>query len=211
MSGTELAGVDLNLDFQHVSSIVLGAVIIGATAAWVTSALATPLLVFPVAALVSGYLLSERPDDREKLVFVGYAVTGLLLVSPLLFFLPDVLSGRTVLLSQMMTVVITRFLLFITAIVGYIVYRLAGGAGVVERARNPDLRRGLAGYLVAAVLVFLPFVLFVLGLFGVVSALETLSPLLWRVVGLLAVGIAYAAYRLDGGRGVAERVQSVTA
>ena len=211
MSETESAGFDLDVDFQHISSVVLGAIIIGATAAWVTAELATPLLVFPVAALASGYLLYARPDDREKLVFIGYVITGLLLVSPLLFFLPDVLSGRTVLLSQMMTVVLTRFLLFVTAIVGYIVYRISGGRGIVERARDPELRRGLAGYLVAAVLLFLPFVLFVLGLFGIISVLETLSPLLWRVVGILAIAIAYATYRIEGGRGVVERVQSVTA
>jgi len=211
VSETESTGLDLDFDLQHISSVLIGAILIGVIAAWVTAALATPLLVFPVAALAAGYLLYERPDDREKLVFIGYVVTGLLLVSPLLFFLPDVISGRTVLLGQMMTVVLTRLFLLVTAIVGYIVYRVAGGTGVLQRARDPDLRPALAGYLVAAVLFFLPVVLFVLDLFGVVSVLETLSPLLWRVVGLLAVAIAYAAYRFGGGRGVVERVQSTTA
>jgi hypothetical protein len=208
---SETAPVEEGYDIQHLSSVVLGALVVAVVATWFTSELARPLYVFPAAALLSGYLLNQRAGDREKLRLVGYTVVGLFVLWPALFFLPDIVAGKTVFLSQMMTVVVSRFLLLIAGIVGYVVYRLSGGAGVIERARDPDRRRGLAAYAVAAVLLLLPFVLFVLSLFAGTGDVEVLSVLLWRVLAVVAIAIAYGGYRADGGTGVVERVDSATA
>lgn len=211
MPETEPADGGVDVDLQHVSSVVLGALVVAAVAAWVTAELAGPALVFPAVALVAGYLLNGRRGDRAKFVFVGYALVSLLAVSPVLFFLPDVLAGRSGQLSQTMAVVVTRLLLLVAGTVGYVVYRLAGGPGVVTRARDPDRRPALAGYVVAAVLLLLPFVLFVMDIVLGASALASLGVLGWRLLGLVAVAVAYAAYRLDGGRGVVDRVQATAA
>jgi hypothetical protein len=199
MSETADTGVDL----QHLSSVVLGAVVVGATAAWVAAEVAGPVPVFVATALVAGYLLGARRGEREKLVFVGYAVVAILAVSPALFFLPDVLSGRTVVLFQTMTVVVTRMLLGVAGVVGYAVYRLDGGTGVLERARTPERRTAIAAYAVAVGLFVLPFVLFVVDLVAGTNAVELPGVLGWRLLGLVAVAIGYGAYRLDGDAGSA--------
>lgn len=210
MPETEPLDETTALDLQHLSSVVLGALVVAALAAWVTADVLSPLVVGPVVALLAGYFLDDRPGDREKAVFVGYAVVALLAVAPVLFFLPDVLSGRTGSLSQTMTVVVARFILLGAMVVGYAVYRIAGGAGVVERARDPDGRRALAGYVVAAVLLILPFLLFLSDLLLATRALGTLSVFSWRLLGAVAVAVAYGAYRLDGGQALVERVRTAT-
>ncbi len=211
MPETESPDEAVDLDLQHLSSVALGAAVVAALAAWIAADLASPVLVFAGVALLTGYFLADRRGDREKAVLVGWAVVALLAVSPVLFFLPDVVAGRTGLLGQPMTVVVVRLLLVVTGVVGYVVYRLDGGAGVVQRARDPDARRALAGYLVAAAVLALPFVLFLSDLLVGTRALGALSVLLWRLLGVVAVGIAYGAYRLDGGAGLLSRVGTATA
>lgn len=182
-------------DMAHLSSVILGALVVGGAAAWVAAQLASPVVVFLAAAAMTGVLLDRRRGDRRKLVLVGYAVAALVAVSPALFFLPDVLAGRTSVVSQLLTVVVTRLLWLAAGLVAYVTYRLDGGTGVRDAARAPGTRRRLAAYLVAAILVVLPLVLFVLDLVAGTDALDVTGALGWRVLALVAVAIAAVTFR----------------
>lgn len=186
-------------DLQHLTSVLLGGLGVAAAAAWVAGELASPVIVFLAVAVMTGYLLDQRRGERAKLVLVGYAVAALLAVSPVLFVLPDVLAGRTGVLSQHMTVVVTRLLLLVAGILAYGTYRLDGGVGVLARARDPGRRRPLVGYLVAAVVLVAPVILFVVDLVAGTNLLDIGGTLGWRLSGILAVGIAFAASRVDDG------------
>lgn len=190
-------------DLQHVSSVVLGAVVVAAVAAWVAAEVAGPVVVFPAVAGMAGVLLDRRAGDRAKLVFVGYAVAAVLAASPVLFFLPDVLVGRTSVLAQVMTVVLTRVLLLVGAVVAYAAYRVDGGRGVLERTRDPDARLALAGYGLAVVLLALPLLAFLLELTVGTDLLVLPDALGWRVVGLLAAVVAVVVRRREGGAAAA--------
>jgi hypothetical protein len=175
---------------QHLSSVLLGAVIVAGTAAWIAAEVADPGIVFLAIAVVTGYLLDRRPTDRGKLVFVGYAVAAVIATSPLLVFLPDVLSGRTAVVSQIMTVVTTRFLLTVAGVLAYAAYRTDGGIGVLARARDNDARKRLAGYGLAALLFSAPLFAFLLDLVVQADVLAAPGASGWRGLGVLAVGIA---------------------
>lgn len=179
-------------DLGHVSSVLLGAVVVAAVAAWVAAEVAAVVVVFLAVAVMAGYLLDRRTGDRAKLVFVVYAVAAVIAASPVVFFLPDVLAGRASVLTQVMTVVLTRLLLLVAGVVAYIGYRLDGGTGVLARLRDSTARAGLAGYVVAAALVTVPFVAFLLDLVVGTDALGRLGSVGWRVLGLVGVVLAVA-------------------
>ena len=128
---------DLDLEFGHISSVVIGAVVVAAYAAWVIGDLVSWWLGFLATALIAGYLLYGREDDRDKLVFVVYSLAGLIALTPfLLLFLPDLLSGRSDIVFQMISIVLIVFFAIIAGLVSYVGYRLNGGRGVIQRART---------------------------------------------------------------------------
>lgn len=130
-----LAG-DLDVEFGHISGVVIGAVVVAAYAAWAIGDIVSWWFGFLATALVAGYLLYGREDDRDKLVFVVYSLAGLIALTPvLLFFIPDLLSDRTEIIFQTISVVFTLLFVTLGGIVGYVGYRLNGGQGVIQRAR----------------------------------------------------------------------------
>lgn len=194
---SEAATADRGRDVQHLSSVLLGAVLVGAVAAWVAALLADPVVVFPAAAAMTGVVLDRRRGERGKLVLVGYAVAALLAVSPALFFLPDLLAGRTGVVSQVMTVVVARLLWLAAGLVAYVTYRLDGGRGVLDRARRSGARGRLVALLVAAGLVVLPVGLFVLDFVAGTTTLELVGVVGWRLLALAAVGLVALAVLAD--------------
>lgn len=184
---------------QHGSSVLLGAVAVAAVAAWAAAEVADPLIVFLGVSVMAGYLLDRRAGDRRKLVLVGYAVAGVVLVSPVLYLLPEVLAGRTSVLGQTMTVVLTRLFVLVAGVVAYGTYLLDGGAGIRAGLRDSGRRRAVAGYLVGVGLIVAPVLLFVLDLAVGTDLLPRVGALGWRLLGGLGLAVAAAARR-DSGR-----------
>jgi len=129
-----------DLDYGHLSSVVLGAVVLALYAAWMGADLVPRWLLFPVVALLTGYILSQRESGHDKSIFVGYALAGMIFLTPLLFFVPDVTSGYNASTSELLFTS-SNFFLFVlfvipAVVVAYVTYRADGGRGVFQRLRG---------------------------------------------------------------------------
>lgn len=131
---------DFDIERGHLGRTVLGTVAISLYAVWMAADIVARWLLGPVIAVLVGYLLVERETAHEQKIFVGYAFAIMLLVTPLLLFLPDVTGDFDRSLSSMLftTANVLLFVLFaiVAGIVAYVTYRLDGGRGVVQRIRD---------------------------------------------------------------------------
>lgn len=132
---------DRDLDPRHLLGVVLGALVLGGFAAWMAADLVGRWLSFPVVAVLAGVLLFGKESRHEQVVFVGYTIAGLLVLTPVFMILPDALSGSAYgpgaagLVFMLANAIL--FLLFgtLAAVVAYATYRYDGGRGLVQRVR----------------------------------------------------------------------------
>ncbi len=124
----------------HVGGVVLGALAVSLYATWMAADLVGRWLLFPVVAVVAGYLLHQRETGREQLVFVGYTLAGLLVVTPVVVVLPDAVAGFDVGATTMlfMTSNALLFVLFalLAGVVAAVTFRLDRGRGIVQHVRQ---------------------------------------------------------------------------
>lgn len=134
------AGTDFAVDPRHLSRVVLGAVVLALYATWMAADLVARWLLFPVVALLAGYLLYERRSAHDQTVFVGYALSILLVLTPILFVVPDITGGFDAGLSSLVFTVSNLMVLILfgilAAVVAYATYRYDGGRGVLRRIRD---------------------------------------------------------------------------
>ena len=124
----------------HAGRVVVGALVVSLYATWMAADLVGRWLLFPVVAVVAGYLLHQRDTSREQLVFVGYTLAGLLVVTPVVVVLPDAVAGFDVGATTMlfMTSNALLFVLFalLAAVVAAVTFRLDRGRGIVQHVRQ---------------------------------------------------------------------------
>lgn len=136
----ETARSGIEFEPKHLGGVVIGAVVVALYAAWMAADMAGRWITFPLVAVIAGYFLIQRTDGGDKIVFVGYAIAGLLIITPLFFTLPEILSGFD---GELMTRAfgMANLLLVIVfvipgVIVAYATYRFDGGQGVIQRLRS---------------------------------------------------------------------------
>lgn len=139
-TGSVIPDSTSDVDLHHLSRAVLGAVVISLYAVWMAADLVARWLLFPVVAVLAGYLLFERSTAHAQTVFVGYAFAVMLVVTPVLLFIPDLTGGFDASPSTMLftTANVVLLLLFaiVAGIVAYATYRYDGGRGAVQRIRD---------------------------------------------------------------------------
>lgn len=135
---------ETDLEPTRVAGAVLGATLLGMYAAWIAADFLARPLTFLVVAGGAGYVLAGKPDARSQAVYGGYVLAGLLVLTPILMVLPDVLSGSTYGPGALgMALLVGNVLLFVlfaipAVAVAYVAYRLDGGRGVLQRVRNVE-------------------------------------------------------------------------
>ena len=135
---TANAGIALDIGPRHALGAVIGAVVVALYASWMVADLAGRWLTFPLVAIIAGYFLLQRTDAGDKIVFVGYAIAGLLAVTPLAFIIPDVIAdydGGSLSTFVFGTANVLLVVVFVipAVIVAYATYRFDGGSGIVQR------------------------------------------------------------------------------
>lgn len=139
-------GSQLDVEPGHVGGVIAGALVIALYAAWMAADLAARWITFPIVAILAGYFLFQRENSASKLTFIGYAIGGLLIITPLFFILPEIFSGfETALMTRAFG--LANLLLVIVfvipgAIIAYATYRYDGGKGVLARVRDRFSDRG---------------------------------------------------------------------
>ena len=120
--------------------MAIGAVVVALYAAWMAADMAGRWITFPLVAVIAGYFLIQRTDAGDKIVFVGYAIAGLLIITPLFFILPEVFSdfdGELMTRAFGMANLLILIVFVIPGIiVAYATYRFDGGQGVIQRLRS---------------------------------------------------------------------------
>lgn len=131
MMATEQKGSFEIPEPKLIAGIVVGALFFGAYAAWMAADFLPRALVFVFVALGVGGMLYQRDDGREQLVYAGYVLAGLLVLTPILMVLPDVVAagvyGRGAFEMLFMTANFVLFLIFAVpaAVVAYLSYRFS--------------------------------------------------------------------------------------
>ena len=124
----------------HAGGVVGGALVVSLYATWMAADLVARWLLFPVVAVIAGYLLHLRRTNREQVVFVGYTLAGLLVLTPVVMVLPDAVAGFDVGSATMVFVAANAllFLLFalLAALVAAVTVRLDRGRGIVQHVRD---------------------------------------------------------------------------
>lgn len=137
---TDADGVDL--EWGKLGNAVGGALILAWYATWITADLLARWIIFPLVALLAGYLLYQQDSGHDQGVYFGYRLAVLVLVTPLLIVLPDVLGadaygvGGLTLLVTYTNILLGIVFAIIAAIIAYVTYRYDGGTGLVARARR---------------------------------------------------------------------------
>lgn len=68
------------------------AILIGLITAWAVSNIGGSAIAFVIAALVSGYYLYQKPLPSAVIGTGLYLAAGLLVLTPILFYVPDILT-----------------------------------------------------------------------------------------------------------------------
>jgi len=131
MSG-ETTGTMANLDRTDIAISTAGAVALAVYSSWMAADFLPRWVVFAIVVLGSGYLLLAQTDRGSRIGYTAYALTGLLVVTPLVLVLPDVVYADTFGVSVLSLVFTTANLLV------FLVFLLLGGvvAGVSYRYVN---------------------------------------------------------------------------
>ena len=124
----------------HAGRVGGGALVVSLYATWMAADLVGRWLLFPIVALMAGYLLHQRETGREQVVFVGYTLAGLLVLTPVIMVLPDGFAGFGVGSATMLFMAANAllFLLFalLAAVVAVVTFRLDRGRGFVQHVRD---------------------------------------------------------------------------
>lgn len=136
-------GVDgVDVDWGLLGNAVGGALILAWYATWITADLLARWLIFPLVALLAGYLLYQKDSGHAQGVYFGYRLAVLVLVTPLLLVLPDVLGaeaygvGGLTLLFTYTNILLGIVFAILAGIIAYVTYRYDGGTGLVARVRR---------------------------------------------------------------------------
>lgn len=134
--------LERSTDTTAVAATVVGGLVLGLYASWMAADLVARWLVFLVVALGAGYALFDQPAVRAQVAYGCYVLAGLVLLTPVLMILPDVLSGSVYgvgavgMAAQLANLILLAVFGLLAAIVAYVGYRASGGRGVLERLRN---------------------------------------------------------------------------
>lgn len=133
---------EMDIDWGLLGNAVGGALILAWYATWITADLLARWIIFPLVALLAGYLLYQQDSGHDQGVYFGYRLAVLVLVTPLLLVLPDVLGadaygvGGLTLLVTYTNILLGIVFAIIAGIIAYVTYRYDGGTGLVARARR---------------------------------------------------------------------------
>jgi hypothetical protein len=121
-----------DLDRTDIAISTAGAVALAVYSSWMAADFLPRWVVFAIVVLGSGYLLLAQTDRGARIGYTAYALTGLLVVTPLVLVLPDAVYADTFGVSALSLVFTTANLLV------FLVFLLLGGvvAGVSYRYVN---------------------------------------------------------------------------
>lgn len=144
MRGETRTGIAADLDVATVAAPVVAGAALGLYAAWIAADLLARWVVFLVVTVGGGYALHAYAgtNGRETAAYACYALAGLVAVTPIFVVLPDVLSADAygvdgwALAFTIANLFLAALFAVPAAVLAYVGYRLNGGRGIAERARD---------------------------------------------------------------------------